>query len=227
MREPLCWPASASSTTRGSNAGPRGGSPRACWKGSPALYSSTRPSAPPDRSCARREQVAAGAPSSYSATRTPERAADPRLDDGDASLRAQRALDVLYANELGRALFSELFSDPSRPANSARYVFLDRRATDFFVDWGNIANDVVALLRAEAGRDPYDRALTDLIGELSTRSEEFRVRWAAHNVRFHRSGVKNFHHPVVGDLTLTYEALDLPGDPGQSIFVYMADANSA
>jgi MmyB-like transcription regulator ligand binding domain len=156
MREPLCWPASASSTTRGSNAGPRGGSPRACWKGSPALYSSTRPSAPPDRSCARREQVAAGAPSSYSATRTPERAADPRLDDGDASLRAQRALDVLYANELGRALFSELFSDPSRPANSARYVFLDRRATDFFIDCENIANDVVALLRAEAGRDPDD-----------------------------------------------------------------------
>jgi hypothetical protein len=113
-----------------------------------------------------------------------------------------------------------LFSDPSRPANSARYVFLDRRATDFFIDWETIANDVVVLLRAEAGRDPYDRALTDLIGELSTRSEEFRVRWAAHNVRFHRSGVKNFHHPVVGDLTLTYEALDLPGDPGQHLRVH-------
>lgn len=136
-------------------------------------------------------------------------------------------LDVLHVNELGGALFSELFSDPSRPANSARYVFLDRRATDFFIDWENIASDVVALLRAEAGRDPYDRALTDLIGALSTRSEEFRVRWAAHNVRFHRSGVKNFHHPVVGDLSLTYEALELPGDPGQSIFVYMAEPNSA
>jgi transcriptional regulator with XRE-family HTH domain len=120
-------------------------------------------------------------------------------------------LDVLYANELGRSLFSGLFSDPSSPANSARYFFLDRSATDFYIDWESIASDIVALLRAEAGRDPYDRALTDLIGELSTRSEEFRVRWAAHNVRFHRSGVKNFHHPVVGDLTLTYEALEPPG----------------
>jgi transcriptional regulator with XRE-family HTH domain len=136
-------------------------------------------------------------------------------------------LDVLYANALGRALFSGLFSDASRPTNSARYFFLDRNATDFYVDWNNVANDIVALLRAEAGRDPFDPALTELIGELSTRSDEFRVRWAAHNVRFHRSGVKNFHHPAVGTLTLTYEALEPPGDPGQSIFVYMAEPNSA
>jgi hypothetical protein len=146
---------------------------------------------------------------------------------GMPALLQNGRLDVLYANELGRALFSGLFSDPSRPANSARYFFLDRSATDFFVDWETIANDIVALMRAEAGRDPYDRALTDLIGELSTRSEEFRVRWAAHNVRLHRSGVKNFHHSVVGDLTLTYEALELPADPGQTIFVYMAEPNSA
>jgi hypothetical protein len=84
----------------------------------------------------------------------------------------------------------------------------------------------VALLRTEAGRDPYDRGLTDLVGELSTRSEEFRVRWATHDVRFHRTGVKHFHHPVVGDLTLTYEALDFPADPGLRIFAYTAEPNS-
>ena len=135
-------------------------------------------------------------------------------------------LDILYANELGRALFSGLFSDTSRPPNSARYIFLDRGASHFYIDWESVANDIVALLRAEVGRDPYDRALTNLIGELSTRSDEFRVRWGAHHVRFHRSGVKNFHHAVVGDLTLTYEALEPPGDPGQSIFVYMAEPTS-
>jgi transcriptional regulator with XRE-family HTH domain len=135
-------------------------------------------------------------------------------------------LDILYANQLGYALFSEIFRDPVRPANAARFFFLDPRATEFYVEWENIANDIVALLRAEAGRDPYDRGLSDLIGELSTRSEEFRVRWATHNVRFHRSGVKHFHHPVVGDLTLTYEALDLPASPGLTIFVYMAEPNS-
>ena len=97
---------------------------------------------------------------------------------------------------------------------------------DFYKEWEKIANDVMALLRAAAGRNPYDRELTDLIGELSMRSEDFRVRWAKHDVRFHRSGVKNFHHPVVGDLTLTYEALELPGDPGQNIFVNMAEPNS-
>jgi transcriptional regulator with XRE-family HTH domain len=135
-------------------------------------------------------------------------------------------LDVLYANRLGYALYSEVFRDPGRPANFGRFVFLDPRATEFYVDWEGVASDIVALLRAEAGRDPYDRALSDLIGELSTRSQEFRVRWAAHNVRFHRTGVKRFHHPVVGDLTLAYEALELPGDPGQTIFAYTAEPNS-
>jgi len=135
-------------------------------------------------------------------------------------------LDILYANQLGSALLSEIFRDPIRPANAARFFFLDPRATEFYVDWENIANDVVALLRAEAGHDPYDRGLSDLIGELSTRSEEFRVRWAAHDVRFHRTGVKRFHHPVVGDLTLTYEALELPADPGLTIFAYTAEPNS-
>jgi transcriptional regulator with XRE-family HTH domain len=136
-------------------------------------------------------------------------------------------LDVLYANELGRALFPYLASDDATTANAARFVFLDPAAPDFFKQWDKTANDVVALLRAEAGRDPYDRELSDLVGELSTRSEDFRVRWAAHNVKFHRTGVKKYHHAEVGDLTLTYEALELPGDPGQTIFVYLAEPNSA
>ncbi|MGA9161019.1 MAG: hypothetical protein WB297_09185 [Actinomycetota bacterium] len=93
-----------------------------------------------------------------------------------------------------------------------------------YVEWENIANEVVALLRGEAGRDPFDRRLSDLIGELSARSEEFRVR--AHDVRFHRTGVKHFHHPIVGDLTLTYEALELPAEPGLTIFAYTAEPNS-
>jgi hypothetical protein len=86
-----------------------------------------------------------------------------------------------------------------------------------------VANDTVAMLRAEAGRDPYDRDLSDLVGELSTRSEEFRVRWAAHNVRAHQTGAKRFHHPVVGDLTLTYEMLELTADPGLQLLAFSAE----
>jgi transcriptional regulator with XRE-family HTH domain len=137
-------------------------------------------------------------------------------------------LDVLYANELGRALFGHMVSASGHDSpNAARFVFLDPHATEFYKEWESVANDVVALLRAEAGRDPYDRALTDLVGELSTRSEDFRVRWAAHNVRFHRTGTKHLYHPVVGDLELAYEGLELPGDPGQTIFAYTAEPNSA
>ena len=79
------------------------------------------------------------------------------------------------------------------------------------------------MLHAEAGRNPYDRALSDLIGELSTRSEDFRARWAAHDVKNHRSGTKTLRHPLVGELTLTFEALELPADPGLALLTYAAE----
>jgi hypothetical protein len=132
-------------------------------------------------------------------------------------------LDVLAANQLGRAVFAPLFATPGRRANIARFIFLDPAAEDFYVDWDSLASDTVALLRAEAGRSPYDRGLTDLIGELSTRSETFRTRWAAHNVRLHRTGVKHLHHPVVGDLTLAYESMDLTADVGLRLNAYTAE----
>jgi hypothetical protein len=135
-------------------------------------------------------------------------------------------LDVLAANELGLALYSPIFADPARPANTARFVFLDSQATELFRNYDKAANDTVALLRAEAGRDPYDRDLSDLIGQLSTRSEEFRGRWAAHNVRIHTSGAKLLHHPVVGDLDLAFESFPLPADPGQSLLTYTAEPGS-
>ena len=135
-------------------------------------------------------------------------------------------LDMLATNTVARGLYSEMYVEPVRPVNHARFVFLSPRATDFFVDWARAATDTVAILRTAAGRDPHDRDLSDLVGELSTRSEEFRTRWAAHNVRIHRTGTKSFHHPVVGDLTLTYEMLELSADSGLALLVYTAEAGS-
>ncbi len=142
-----------------------------------------------------------------------------------AYVRNER-LDILAANRIGEAVYSPVFDFPSRPVNVARFLFLSPNAPEFFVDWDTIAHDAVAILRAAAGRDPYDKRLTDLIGELSTRSDEFRVRWAAHNVKFHRTGTKRFHHPLVGDLTLTFEALELAADPGQRLNIYTAEPGS-
>jgi len=132
-------------------------------------------------------------------------------------------MDLLAANRLGYALYSELFADPRRPANTARFVFLDPRAPAFYLDWERVAKDSVAILRSEAGRNPHDRDLSDLVGELSTQSELFRTHWAAHNVRYHDTGTKRFHHPVVGDLTLTFENMELVGDPGLTMFAYTAE----
>jgi transcriptional regulator with XRE-family HTH domain len=135
-------------------------------------------------------------------------------------------LDILAANPLGRALYSEMYVDPVRPVNHARFIFLNPRAHDFYGDWERAANDTVAILRSEAGRDPHDRGLSDLVGELSTQSETFRTRWAAHNVRIHQTGAKQLHHPVVGDLSLTFEMMELGADTGLTILTYTADPGS-
>jgi transcriptional regulator with XRE-family HTH domain len=147
---------------------------------------------------------------------------------GAAAFVHNARLDNLAANRLGYALYSDMFSRAagSGPVNSARYIFLDPGARDFYVDWDRAASDVVAVLRAAAGHDPYDRDLSDLVGELSTQSAEFRTRWAAHNVRFHDTGTKDLHHPVVGDITLTYNRMELAADPGQMLTIWTAEPGS-
>jgi transcriptional regulator with XRE-family HTH domain len=135
--------------------------------------------------------------------------------------------DYVAANALGRALYAPIFESPEQPANSARFTFLDPGAPAFYPDWQRVSSDLVAHLRSEAGRNPYDRGISDLVGELSTRSDEFRVRWAAHNVRFHQTGTKRIHHPVVGALSLRYEAMDLAADAGLTLSVYTADGDPA
>jgi transcriptional regulator with XRE-family HTH domain len=165
-------------------------------------------------------------------TRAPQRVRPSvaRLVDALAGVPAFVAngrLDVVYANSLAQALYSDVFSDPVRPPNNARFLFLDPRARTFYVDWETTAHDIAAALRREVGRTPHDRSLSDLIGLLSTRSEEFRIEWARHDVRLHRSGTKRFRHPLVGQLTLDYEVLELPADPGLTLVTYSAEPGSA
>ncbi len=178
---------------------------------------------------------------SQPATRARRRAASPtvrpsiqRLLDAmttAAAFAENGRLDALGANRLGRALYPALFSGQEgvagrRPANWARFVFLDPRAPDFYGDWSRAAEDCVAILRTELGRQPRDRALSDLVGELATRSEPFRTLWAAHDVRLHAKGVKRFHHPLVGELELNFDRLEISADPGLMIVAYTAEPGS-
>jgi transcriptional regulator with XRE-family HTH domain len=135
--------------------------------------------------------------------------------------------DLLAANHLGRAMYSDLYRDPHTPPNCARFTFLDSAAHRFYPDWDLAADIVVAILRTSAGRDPHDKALHDLVGELSTRSDEFRRRWSAHNVRLHGTGAKHFHHPVVGELVLAYETMDMVAEPGLAMTIYAAEPDSS
>jgi len=135
-------------------------------------------------------------------------------------------LDVLAANPLGTALYAPVFDGGAQSPNLARFTFLDPRARTFWGDWNRAADDTVAMLRVAAGRDPYDKALTDLIGELSTRSDDFRIRWGAHDVKLHRTGTKHIRHPVVGDLHLSYEVMDLSADTGQTLVTFTAPADT-
>lgn len=134
--------------------------------------------------------------------------------------------DIVAANRLGSALLPELLDPATSTPNLARYLFLDARAQDFYLDWETVAKDCVAALRIEAGRDPHNRNLTDLVGEVSTRSEAFRTWWAAHNVRRHSTATKTIHHPLVGDIELTGEALIPAADPGLTIIAYTVEPAS-
>jgi hypothetical protein len=146
---------------------------------------------------------------------------------GPAIIRNRR-MDLLATNHLGRAMHSSLYDgNPGGQPNFARYTFLDDDSHRFYPDWDGAADICVAILRTEAGRDPYDKELQDLVGELSTRSEEFRRRWSAHNVRYHGAGAKHFHHQVVGDLALAYESVDMISEPGLTLTLYAAEPGSS
>jgi hypothetical protein len=148
------------------------------------------------------------------------------ITGGPALVRNGR-LDIIATNSLGRALHVAAYANPRRPVNLARHCFLDRDSAErFYPDWDSSADTIVAILRAEAGRDPYDKDLQDLIGELSTRSEDFRTKWGRHDVRRHVSGEKHFNHPVVGRLDLIFESADLTGDPGWKLLIYSAEPAS-
>ncbi|OXM60966.1 helix-turn-helix transcriptional regulator [Amycolatopsis vastitatis] len=159
---------------------------------------------------------------------TPRRSLQWVLDavtEGPAFVRNGR-MDLLAANRLARAFYSEVYASPQQPPNIARFQFLDPASHRFYPDWGFFADVCVEILHVEAGRNPHDKGLHDLVGELSTRSEEFRTRWGAHNVRHHGSGSKTFHHPVVGTLTLAYEGLELAAEPGLTLTIYAAEPGS-
>ncbi len=142
---------------------------------------------------------------------------------GAAAFLSNGRLDVVATNALARGLLADVLDTQVQPPNLARYCFLDARSENFYDNWAATADITVAILRTEAGRNPHDRALTDLVGELGTRSDAFRTRWAKHDVRLHQSGTKLFHHPVVGELTLDYNAIPLPADPGLSLTCYTAE----
>jgi transcriptional regulator with XRE-family HTH domain len=147
------------------------------------------------------------------------------ITDAPAWIRNGRH-DVLAMNQLARALYAPVLADPRRPANTTRFVYLDPAAEEFFVDYDQVVRDAAAMLRMEAGRNPHDQDLIALVGELSTRSELFRKHWASQDVRFHRSGRKRLRHPVVGQLDLDFEAMELPSEPGLQLNIYTAAART-
>jgi transcriptional regulator with XRE-family HTH domain len=183
----------------------------------------------------------ANTPSRRAVRRPPQQRVRPgvlRLLDGMTGVVAivqNGRADVLAANVLGRALYGPVLQSatalgpegPGQLPNQARYLFLDQGAGDFYPDWPAIAATTVAMLRLESGRNSHDRALNELIGELTTRSSLFAGLWAGHDVRVHTTGTKRFHHPVAGDVSLQFETLELPGDEGQVLFTFTAEPGSA
>lgn len=178
--------------------------------------------------------LARAATTKASKPRSPRRA--PVIPDGvqtllDSMVTAPAVvlnghLDVVAANALGHALYAPVFGGDDATPNLARFIFFGASADHLFPEWNTAADDAVALLRAEAARSPYSPAVTRLVGELATRSEQFRTRWAAHNVKAHHHGVKRFRHSEIGELSLTYNVFDVAGADGLSLIGYTAEPHS-
>ncbi|MFF8618546.1 helix-turn-helix transcriptional regulator [Streptomyces sp. NPDC015350] len=147
------------------------------------------------------------------------------VTEGPAFVRNGR-MDLLAVNRLARAFYADVYADPHNQENLARFTFLSPDARRFYPDWDQAADISVAILRTEAGRDPHDKDLHDLVGELSTRSDAFRTRWGAHDVRHHGTGFKRYHHTAVGELTLAYQGLEMAAEPGLTLTIYTAEPAS-
>jgi hypothetical protein len=186
---------------------------RAIWAiGTPCCSATRLPSRPRRASGGQRRPAL---PTAFSRSSTPSQTPPP----GSAT-------PGTTCNRLARALYAPVLAGARRSANNARFVYLDPAARDFFADWERAADDIAAMLRSDAGSNPHDKQLIELIGELSTHSEDFRIRWAAHSVRFHRTGHKRIRHPVVGVLDLSFEAMEFPAHPGLTLLVYTAAGGS-
>ncbi|WP_024476662.1 helix-turn-helix transcriptional regulator [Arthrobacter sp. CAL618] len=142
------------------------------------------------------------------------------------ALAMTRLGNPVASNTLGRALFPHLFPEGAAALNHSRYLFLDERSQTFYPDWETSARESVSSLRMLSGQDPSDRALEALVGELATRSEEFRTWWGGHTVRTHTSGTKRINHPIVGEITIGYDVLALPSAPGLNINTYLPEPGS-
>ncbi|WP_413318898.1 helix-turn-helix transcriptional regulator [Agrococcus sp. 1P02AA] len=147
------------------------------------------------------------------------------ITGGPAFVR-DRHQNLVATNALGAAFYSPVIGAGGRAPNLARFQFLDPASRDFYPDWELFAQMCVGIMRVEAGRDPHDRTMQDLVGELTTRSEVFARLWSAHDVRTHGSGTKRFRHPIVGDLELRYDELVVTAEDGLSLFIYTAEQGS-
>ncbi|WP_229075918.1 helix-turn-helix transcriptional regulator [Actinoplanes sp. DH11] len=172
-------------------------------------------------------------PARHRTRKTPPQRVRPAMQQMIASMTEHPALilgrrtDVLAANPLARALLTDWTRLPARDRNYTRWIFLDPYARTAFLDWPSVAADVVGTLRLYAGRNPDDVRLSELVGELTIKSSEFRTWWNSHKVHERTHGTKHMTHPAVGPITLRYEALALPGDEDQTLFLYTADPGSA
>lgn len=137
-----------------------------------------------------------------------------------------RRADVLAQSRLSRALFTDFERLPAPRRNYARWMLLDEDARALFADWEAQARAAVENLRLEAGNDPADRATAELVAELRAQSPEFVRWWDEHRVYRRTHGSKRLRHPVVGDLTVEYETLTLPGDPHTTVFLYSTEPGS-
>lgn len=134
--------------------------------------------------------------------------------------------DVIAINNLGTAFYVGMEDLPAGQRNMVRYLFTVDAARKLYDDWSATARTVVAELRAYSGTHPHDPQLAPLVDDLAARDTDFRRWWAEHDVFVREHGTKCYHHPLVGDLELGYEALKPAGEPDLIFGTHTVEPNS-
>lgn len=142
------------------------------------------------------------------------------------ALVTNRIGDFVGWNAAGLRLLPGLSDLPVSQRNAARYGFLHPAARELFVNWEEQVTGLVTGLRQLSATEPAATDVSDLVAELAEASTDFRRLWDRYDIDLYVTGSQELRHPLVGELTIDYQVLEIQGEGGLTLMAYHAEPGS-